>query len=287
MDWKHDQLAHDLADHLGAKDGRMIWTDMQLGPAGSPRPDVYTIDPSYMHANPTAYEIKVSRSDFLSDVTSGKWQKYKTYAGAVVFAVPAGLIDKKELPGGCGLMVRSETGWRTMRRPNREHVKLPQDAMLKLLIDGVKRVRHDRACEPRMATRWSVAAKARQQLGDEVAKALSDVDAYRADAEITLTKAREIEKAARKAYEDERHKARLETKAVTDELCSLLGLEKWNAFQARAAIRDLRNSLSADSRVQQVEDALDQARRSLASAARQLERLPSPAGLDKRHGLCP
>lgn len=39
----HDELAQSLAAHLRG-DARMIWCDLQLGPSGSPRPDVYTID---------------------------------------------------------------------------------------------------------------------------------------------------------------------------------------------------------------------------------------------------
>lgn len=36
--WKHDDLAADLRKYLeGNKADRMIWCDMQLGPAGSPR----------------------------------------------------------------------------------------------------------------------------------------------------------------------------------------------------------------------------------------------------------
>ena len=66
-DWQHDQLAEDLAAHLKAPD-RMVWLNMQLGPRGSPRPDVYTIYKSYVRPQPTAYEVKISREDFRSDI---------------------------------------------------------------------------------------------------------------------------------------------------------------------------------------------------------------------------
>lgn len=71
----HDELARSLADSLRT-DSVMTWTDLQMGPSHSARPDVYTLNKSYVSPCPTTYECKISRSDFLSDVTSGKWQAY-------------------------------------------------------------------------------------------------------------------------------------------------------------------------------------------------------------------
>lgn len=117
MTWRHDDLAEDLADHLRGISDRMVWTNMQLGPSGSPRPDVYTLAKSFSRPRPMAYEIKVSLPDYRRDVTSGKWQSYLDYSSAVVFVVPAGLITKADLPAGCGLMTRSDKGWRTAKAP--------------------------------------------------------------------------------------------------------------------------------------------------------------------------
>lgn len=79
--WAHDALASDLASHLAFTGGRVIFENMQLGPAGSPRPDVYTIPKVYSRFTPLAYEVKISVADFRSDVTSGKWQSYRAYGG--------------------------------------------------------------------------------------------------------------------------------------------------------------------------------------------------------------
>lgn len=138
MKWTHDDLAADLAGHLKAP-ATMVWTDMQLGPSGSPRPDVYLMHKSYVKPNPVAYECKISRSDFLSDVTSGKWISYLKYAFSVVFATPAGLISAKEVPETCGLIMRHEKAWRYAKRPVINPIKLPQKALIKLLIDGIHR----------------------------------------------------------------------------------------------------------------------------------------------------
>ena len=61
-------------------------------------------------------------SDFRSDITSGKWQKYLDFSTAVVFAVPKGLVSKDDIPKGCGLMTRGENGWVTLRKPTRQTV---------------------------------------------------------------------------------------------------------------------------------------------------------------------
>lgn len=175
MKWKHDELANDLASSK-MNGRRMVWADMQLGPSGSPRPDVYTIECSYSNPKPTAYEIKVSRSDFLSDIKSGKYLKYFKYAGQVWFACPEGLVSRAEVPDQCGLIVRKDRVWRSIKRATVNSVSLPQDAMLKLLIDGVGRVKGQAIPAPRKATAWNFAAENRKRLGENVCRVISDID---------------------------------------------------------------------------------------------------------------
>jgi hypothetical protein len=136
--WTHDDLASDLAGHLRTEE-RMTWQDMQLGPSGSQRPDVYAMFRSYSKPNPTAYECKVSKADFREDITTGKWRGYLKFAWAVVFAAPAGLIAKTEIPEMCGLILRHDRCWRWAKKPTIQPTELRQDCWLKLLIDGVKR----------------------------------------------------------------------------------------------------------------------------------------------------
>lgn len=175
--WQHDELARDLADSLTLPE-RMIWVDMQLGPSGSPRPDVFTMRKSYTRPLPISYEIKVSVSDFRSDVTSGKWQKYLAFSSAVIFAVPRGLITKDDLPAGCGLMTRSENGWTTARKPTHNPVQLPQHVMLKLLIDGIERARRPRPDE------WNQYLSQKQlkaRFGKDVMTAVNDLSSARSE----------------------------------------------------------------------------------------------------------
>ncbi len=165
----HDALAHSLAGHLYGP-GRMVWEDIQLGPSGSPRPDVYTIEKSFVSPSPTAYECKVSRSDFLADVTSGKWTSYRAYACRVIFAAEVGLLSKADVPVECGLILLHSSGtWRAAKRATVNPVEVPYRALLKLLIDGVER------CGPTYrAKAWSHDDGFSKRYGSEAARWVAD-----------------------------------------------------------------------------------------------------------------
>lgn len=146
MTWTHDGLADDLAAHVGAHcmGDRMVWKNLPMGPGSSQRPDVFAMMKSFTNPKPTVYEVKVSRSDFLADVTAGKWMGYRAFASAIYFAMPDGLVKRTEIPDGCGLMFRSETGWRYARKPTLQPNVPDFEAMMRLLIratEGAERVR--------------------------------------------------------------------------------------------------------------------------------------------------
>lgn len=135
----HDDLAHSLACHL-MSDDIMVWEDIPAGKSGSCRPDVFTIRKSFSQPNPTSYEVKVSVSDFRSDVTSGKYQKYLDFSSSVVFATPKGMIKKSEIPIGCGLIQWNGSGWNTLKRPTiNPSFDISSEFLLKLLIEGKER----------------------------------------------------------------------------------------------------------------------------------------------------
>lgn len=177
--WGHDELMIDLANHLQRPE-RMVWTDMQMGPSGSPRPDVYTIQKSYVKPKPISYEIKVSISDFRSDITKGKWQSYLDFSSAVIFCVPKGLIGKEDLPVGCGLMFRGESGWRTVKGPTLNPVKLGEKHLMKLLIDGVSRASQQNRI--RDFNTYTANQEIKKELGELVSSAISDRENMLSDA---------------------------------------------------------------------------------------------------------
>lgn len=131
--WTHNELQTDLANHLHAGGQMMVWTNIVMGQAGAPRPDVLTLDPvSWSAINLVAFEVKISVSDFRSDVTKGKWQQYLEFAQGVTFAAPAGLLSAADVPKSCGLIERGSERWRYRRRPTLGTYTLTQVQMLKL-----------------------------------------------------------------------------------------------------------------------------------------------------------
>ncbi|GFM29227.1 MmcB family DNA repair protein [Novosphingobium sp. PY1] len=276
--WKHDDLAADLAQHL-LSDKRMVWTDMQLGPSGSARPDVYTLERSYSRPLPTAYECKISRSDLRSDTTSGKWQKYLQFAGAVIFAVPEGLCTPAELPTGCGLIVRKDKVWRHIRKATRQPVTLPMDACMKLLIDGVSRSVQRTIPQPREIKLWTEHEAVRKKFGSAVAKAARDLTA--AQTEVTnyedqrraMWQRIDIETSARrKSLIDQAMRDAGEYEQAKRDLMEWLGLEEpESVYGIRRRIAELQAECRADARVEKVESALSNALRSAQQAARTLE----------------
>lgn len=66
------------------------------------RMDAWVMNRSWVHPCYTAYEVKVSRSDFLND---RKWRGYLPYCNEFFFVAPKGIIDPSELPPEAGLLV--------------------------------------------------------------------------------------------------------------------------------------------------------------------------------------
>lgn len=217
--WGHDELMRDLVCHMRTNSSRMVWCDIPMGSAGSCRPDVFTMMKSFTNPLPTTYEIKVSRADFLSDITSGKYQKYFKFSGAVLFAVPNGLIKKSELPDGCGLIVRHDSSWRTVRRPTQNRVNIPWEIMQKLLLDGVDRISKDREIYPRKSSSWDLSKEARTKLGDDICRMLKDteaaesrLDGARTSADRIISSARVLAETMRS--EESRHVSEIRLKLI-------------------------------------------------------------------------
>lgn len=272
---KHDELANDLAQHLREKTGRIVWTDMQLGPVGSPRPDAYSIEPSFTKFRPIAYEVKVSQSDYRRDITAGKWQTYLPFSAGVIFAVPAGLVERSALPEGCGLIVRNADGWRTIKAPTLRPIEtLPHTAWVKLFIDGMGREVARQLAEkrPELADEWSMRRKIGQQLGNDVRNVLDDrataENRYKYETQRLLDVTEGISKEVRE--HERRIRQRMERDsaaidAVRAELAQALGLPasaSVSRIQMAAAEQALR--LSRDGEVQSLRHALSMTQRALS-----------------------
>lgn len=257
MKWTHDALQHDLAEHLRGTRDRIIWENMQLGPSGSPRPDVYSLQCSYARFVPLAYEIKISVSDFRRDITAGKWHSYLKFAAGILFAVPSGLISKDDVPPGCGLIVRGEGGWRTLKGPTLKHLDtLPHDVWMKLLIDGVDRA-FSSQIKVRMADEWKLQKTIRDKHGALLADAMSDL--LKAESKLRLRQSqidnlsKELDDTRQRALETAREEAK-QAKHYIDpariELCKALDLkEDAPPWAIRNKCNEIVNRISEDAEI--------------------------------------
>lgn len=234
-EWKHDELARDLAGHLRG-DGVMVWCDVQLGPAASPRPDVYVLHTSFVRPNPIAYEVKVSRSDFLADVTEAKWTKYLAYAGSVYFAAPEGLLKKGDIPDRAGLWVRGPEKWKLLKRavPN-PLTSIPQEALLKLIMEGRPVV------GPRLS-RVSPGESFAKKFGWEAARYVSDKISFMSEIERLQEDRNDKIKLAEERARQIRDQALNNMPSQYKALCAALGLpETTDRFKIQDAIMRVRN----------------------------------------------
>lgn len=272
--WGHDELQEDLASHLRSTTDRIVWTDIQMGPSGTYRPDVFCMPKSYANFHPVVYEVKVSLSDFRSDVTSGKWHNYLKVAQAVIFAMPAGFINKQDVPPGCGLIIRYEGGWKMVKKPTMTALEtLPREAWLKLLISGIEwegaRVRKELATKDYF-NRWRAYEALAKKYGSEIGKLLSDRDRAeeRLRSNIQATQdAIEREQARRADQLKAIHADDAAYSELKRELCELIGADP-NLYggQLKIRLRNFIQSLSADNEIARLNMVLANVKNSVDNA---------------------
>jgi len=132
------ELARDLARNL-SENGKMVWVEMPLGSVmrdSVGRADVLSIAKSYTNPSVIIYEIKASRGDFLGDISRGKYMRYRSCCNQLYFATEKGLVQKVEVPEGCGLITRSENGWRVVKSAPRADCEITTNMFMALLMRG-------------------------------------------------------------------------------------------------------------------------------------------------------
>lgn len=273
MTWLHDDLLVDLAGHLRASGSVVAWVDMQLGPVGSPRPDVYTIDKTFEQLRARVYEIKVSRSDFLRDITSGKWTTYRAFSSAVIFATPDGLVKRSEIPDEAGWIVRNATGWRSLKRATMRPLDtLPRKVWQKLLIDGIDRANQVRSSK-RAMNAYLAELSAAKKFGHEMAALAAEPKRRRRELEAEIAHleteaARQRERIAKQT--SDAHAAILrESTAQMDAMAQAVGMD-WRGDNVHAFHRALTAHIarvSESARVQAMAGALRQIARSINEVA--------------------
>lgn len=137
MTWLHDDLAQDLALSLGV----LPYLNVVLGSPwlstrdeNPPRADVLGVKPSYTRFCVAIYEIKVSRSDFLSDIRSGKWRSYLPHCHRFYFATLPDVCTKDDIPAEAGWMVRTNKTWTARKAAKVRPVEVPMETLQALVF---------------------------------------------------------------------------------------------------------------------------------------------------------
>ncbi|TCL74206.1 hypothetical protein EDC14_1004144 [Hydrogenispora ethanolica] len=176
--WKHNELAEDLGN---VKQTNFL--DIPLGSVtmefNTQRADVLEVKPSYTRFCVSIYEVKISRADFQSDVRSGKWRGYLDHCHRFYFAVPAGMVEKQEVPPEAGLIVRGETGWSTLKAAKPRNIEIPYTTLLSLIF-ARQRINHSGLARERLykLERYNQTKSFYKALGQRLGDALRNKDEY-------------------------------------------------------------------------------------------------------------
>ena len=102
--------------------------------------DAWVMKRSWSDLRTWAYEIKVSRSDFLRD---DKWREYLPYCNEFYFVCPWGLIDPEEVEDPAGLLWITKTGGRAYMKkwilPRKQDI--PQELLIHLVMSRMTTAR--------------------------------------------------------------------------------------------------------------------------------------------------
>lgn len=105
------------------------------------RMDAVAIKKSWTSPCISAYEVKVSRNDFVRD---DKWPGYMNYCNKFAFACPEGLIQKDELPPEVGLFWYrgADKHFKIVRQPVYRTVDIPADFFMYIIMNRIQSDRY-------------------------------------------------------------------------------------------------------------------------------------------------
>jgi hypothetical protein len=183
MSAKVNYIAKEIIDLLALRHSKDVFIpECKDGPTQSVssylRMDAWAMNKSWAHPVVSAYEVKVSRADFLKD---NKWPAYLPLCNQFYFVAPAGLIDVSELPAEAGLLTAAGkgSGGRLLTKKKAPHrdVVIPEEVYRYILMCRVTTAPEhhaeliDRAEHWR---RWIKEKRENRKLGYEVSKAIRE-----------------------------------------------------------------------------------------------------------------
>lgn len=110
----------------------VFYTEVSID-SGFRRMDAWSMRKSWAKPLVVAYEVKVSRSDFLRD---HKMQEYMAFCNELYVVAPKGVLSIDELPEGCGYLEVTSTGNRLLTRKKAQYREcvLPEEFYRGLLF---------------------------------------------------------------------------------------------------------------------------------------------------------
>ncbi len=139
----HEALVERVAREM-TRGGRIVWRGLSLRakittPQGDAwtmsQPDVFSIRHTTVEAylEPVVHEIKVFRSDLLSDLrNAAKRAAYLQMAGECWYTIREGIAQPDEIPAECGVLIASEGRLDVARPAPKRAMRLPFDAWMAL-----------------------------------------------------------------------------------------------------------------------------------------------------------
>jgi hypothetical protein len=102
--------------------------------------DAIAIKKSWANPKVTAYEIKVSRQDFLRD---NKAHEYLAYCNEFYFACPKDVIKENEVPEACGLIYVSDKGTlKIVKKAHHRDIEIPEDLFIYIIMSRIESDRY-------------------------------------------------------------------------------------------------------------------------------------------------
>lgn len=139
----HNKLLYAFMNKLERED-LLVVGDIEVNTLyGKSRPDILTMKKTLniKNMNPTAYEIKHSRSDFFSDIKNPqKRASYLEIADKLYYVCEEGLIKKEEVPEECGLIFPVRYGsddishFKVVKKARVKKVEINPVLMMKMLL---------------------------------------------------------------------------------------------------------------------------------------------------------
>lgn len=153
MDYTHRGLCEDLAAAKGTpyievnlgspwlaamnNHRYSVWTGDE-DRAVCQRADVIVIRPSYTRFCLDIFECKVSRSDLLGDLRSGKWEGYLPNCHRFYFAATKDIVSRDDIPDPAGLIVRGASGWRVVKAAAKREPDIDEHTLMSMLFYRAK-----------------------------------------------------------------------------------------------------------------------------------------------------